>query len=1336
MQESLIVPFRNTFEGGFDTDTVTSLLKPNTYTDAQNLSLVTNGQFFSLTNMLGTTSIGNLPGISGNVTIIGIYSNNYLLTSSGTTFKGLTIFGYDSTNFKAWCFNTETNIFYQLFQEPKSAGVTNTDYIIDAVGYAEAGYDNIYFTDNYNEPRKIRCVIPNPYVANFLTSTIIGLAQRKAIFAPAGTPNTSGGSLLTGTYQLAVQFINPSINKYTRFSLLSNPIHIYTSDSPPKAGIGLPSSSYIAAGIPLTDDEYVNYTHFRVALVSNIYAEGTTIETLNSVSLSKVELISTFYVGVVANFNTVVYTIKNNVQLNTTTIDEIVTDLLALDYCKTLNIKRNRLLIGNITLKNVDYDNGSPSITGGSILSYVDGNAAIKDTFTSSFNSSNYRGHFRGEVYRYAISYFDKFGNFSSPKTLDVSSVQDNQISGTVDMKYPDRSFTTGGRTYVVLNAADQAISLGLRLTGITNHPKWAVGFIILRAKRKKNILFQTPFIPMANVYSLGAVATYPTTDFEPPPSAPVPTTHTSATPMGPGFSVMPPFLGYGALAETGTIPYLADGTVQGGYIMNGEPRHIYFVTTFNNALIYPPDSMYTKLSPQIFTGNETIKTVDMCTMFCYYNNFSLLSGLIGAAGGGYNDCTETSASLSFYSAFDTDLFYNVNSTFASTIRSSSINIKGNKFIENLGGGTSLNGASILDSSKFTTPTVPIGYNFNNQRCVVIQVPITSVVNSPATTVITFPGAITSTFSPNYLITNPLVNSPLENSGRVIHLTQFGTYPSGGIVNDPYGNNRFRSTAIEISNVLSNLPDTRYGTVDDFNEFIFTGTQVVFTPAEQITIAGGGSVVPKTVDIWGGDCFVSYHTFKISETSWSIENTKKVNDTVTVVAGPQTINEGVTLYNKVYGTPIVAGSQYPLHIPYFFKNAAQYITLPLESEFIGSVRDVDTPDIVTTTASNISIYGANTEIAARAPMGYNYNINLIKENDQKIFVPIDKNIPFVTKYKARAYYSDIKIYQTLINGFDVFRVNNYFDYEERYGGITKLALGGDNLYGIQEKSIFYIPINERVMETTDASQLAVRTSDFISQPLYLTNNKGSQHIQSVVQQGQFVICMDNINKQIYRIQGQQFDVLSDKGAISKWQSLLTSTIAENKISSFYDYLKDEYWIFQNDGSFCFIWNNDYNIWTSTVTIPSKFWGGISQNSNLYLLAQNAGTVYTMYTGPASFLFGNYLFPNVTFIINPELEHSKTFDNLLINSTNKLKTLSLSTSQDSGATQTMTNVDLTTIATRGKDNGYMLKTLRDSSNGRMRGLFSTAQLTWNSGVSIPQVGLISVVTNIRLSSKIF
>ncbi len=62
--------------------------------------------------------------------------------------------------------------------------------------------------------------------------------------------------------------------------------------------------------------------------------------------------------------------------------------------------------------------------------------------------------------------------------------------------KFPARS----DNQFSIFDADNKVKAIGLRLEGLRNWPTWAKGFEIVRRKRKKNILYQTPHVPTIGV--------------------------------------------------------------------------------------------------------------------------------------------------------------------------------------------------------------------------------------------------------------------------------------------------------------------------------------------------------------------------------------------------------------------------------------------------------------------------------------------------------------------------------------------------------------------------------------------------------------------------------------------------------------------------------------------------------------------------------------------------------------------------------------------------------------------------------------------------------------------
>jgi hypothetical protein len=1241
-----------------------------------------------------------------NTIILGAFESRYKIGDvkdiKCITFVTATYPGF----YKIWCYDTINNQLYQLYEEATPDDYITDDRIVDGFLYPENGLDILYITDNYFDIRKIRCEIPLPYTANFLNKYDITLIRRGAngyILPAIVFPISGGGSLLTGTYQFAYQMVDPITNKSTKWSLLSNPITVYTDGF--TAGVGLGSNKKINLTITLGEDELDNFTHFRVAVIENIYPEGT--PNLNA-SVTETYAVADYTLSVTTITN---FQFSSNLQNNIIPLADIVVDNAAISHVKTIITRDNRLIAGNITYKNLEYDNGEPEIASGSIIK---SNAIVDKT-----------GHFRTEVYRYAISYFDDAGNYAVPRMLDMTSVQDNQIVSSLskkDMKFPARSFVGGGtRRYSVLEGTNP-VQLGLRLTGIDNHPTWARGFIILRAKRRKNILWQSPLVPMMSVYGIGSLARYPeqarllggaTEDYP------------TAKPMGPSTTFVPMNLYWPQLraiekntVNTGSgINTRRDGEAM---LVASRTELTYDALTGNFtivtknvdqslSMVFPPQTMYTQNSKYAFNASHRLETIDACLLVSRATPYSTNVNLPG-------NYLNTSISATFYALKDDLYYYDANhSGFKATLRPTAFletpgfKMNGYKDFDNFSEGTSINGKDIMIYSNLTSDDItwegikPPAI----QRCAVVDIDPFRPINSVDPTL----------FIPNLTFARSgtlLTSTWNANPTTFAYSIEFGD-PQTTFIN-----------TMEIVNCVRGLDDNRYGDPEAQLEFIFTGTKVLFTDAEVATVKTAGSL-PKTVDVWGGDCIVAPHIFKISDTVPSVPNANKHN------GFGLTLDNVATNWGKAFrlGTTDAA-----ITLPVFVKNAEQFLELVLETDVNGYI--LDTNQLTNYTDSNAAPRGNKKEGNTRTPLSYNYNINISKENDQKLFFTLDELTKVDQLLKARIIYSDIKVYQSNIEGFDVFKVNDYYDLSETYGEITKLVVASDSTYALQEFATSFIGIGERVLETTDASQLAVRTGDIIGNVIIIDSTRGSQHLGSVKSDGKTVFYADNHNKTINKIEGQQLSIISDMGMASEFREKFGYTIPTRELIGVYDPLRREYWIAQNDGSICYVYNDLSKKWISNYDFASGgVFASVFTNNNLYILGQDVSTelgIHTMYTGPISQLMGRTVIPSVTFIINPKSDLGKTFDNILINANDKLNDLSVVVRRErSLGDQSVSNISLLG-STRGEGN-YRVKL---PAKQRLRGLNAEATITWRTDylVTDEQVALSSVLTKYRLSQNIF
>lgn len=140
---------RNTFEKGLNTDQEASKLQPVQYTDAHNVELVGDGDFFALKNIKGTTNVQNI--ISGaNSSVIGVFENTYDI--AGQKKKCLTIFTIEDDiglQLTETAFNLtggEANFTrtgsYTI--NPAAGGYTLTGQAVDFVGCVEVPGSEAY----------------------------------------------------------------------------------------------------------------------------------------------------------------------------------------------------------------------------------------------------------------------------------------------------------------------------------------------------------------------------------------------------------------------------------------------------------------------------------------------------------------------------------------------------------------------------------------------------------------------------------------------------------------------------------------------------------------------------------------------------------------------------------------------------------------------------------------------------------------------------------------------------------------------------------------------------------------------------------------------------------------------------------------------------------------------------------------------------------------------------------------------------------------------------------------------------------------------------------------
>lgn len=1249
----------NRFVGGRNTDVDKTLIPNTQYIEAHNLELTESGEFYALKNLQGTLPVETI-STNTSTRILGEYAVRFYREQTQDFVDGILVFSYiPNSVFNIRFYDIGNDVLYQLYEKPVDSSFTSDDRLVDAVNYPENGIDIVQFTDFHNEVRQLRCVIPTGYTPNFLTDEDLSLLRVGAngIITLNGI-QIDEGSLLSGSYQFAYRMVDPTTKTLTKWSGLTNPIHVYSEDNSDltvtnvHSSVGLPTKFGIEITITPTDKELSRFTHFQLAVIENI---GPTVQL--TASLLPIEPISELN-----------YTYSANNRIGTITVDELVVDHAAIETAKTLTVVDSRLVLGNVKYRDLEFDNGDPFITGGSVITRTN---IPRDAYADHEFSSNYVGYFRDEVYRFVAVYSDEHGH-KALKVLDLGSISGNQMSGP-DIKFPDRRLTGGD--YALFDSNNKIQTLGLQLLGLDNHPTWATSVEIYRAKRIKDILFQSPLVPMMLIQGVGAIKDYP--------SAPHDVTGTQlsfpdAQPQVKTDVYVPRNFFW---PELRTLRRESSGTIT---------QDLF--TTYDFSMVFPDSSMYGG-TPFQFTGGEKVSICDYAALKLSAHSFTPEGHVDG-------DALDSSVSGTFHCLSANDYFYNPGHSHSGP--AVPIDITDYQFFDNFSEGGSVAGTSVLRYDLLQTTQPDYGTKPDVMKGAVIK---HDTLGLPGA--LSFSGV---TFNP------PFRGAPITSLGSLNYETGFS---NRYITEYPGYNGNDYVNKVAIANIRLGLTDDRYGDLDTNHEFISTGAKHVFTPAELVDVRQGNSV-PVDLEVWGGDCITGVHFFKITNGQYLVANNDKQLGLT---------EKEIAKYQYYYFFPAYTIDPFSVTIQAALKLAvgtqasAQYLELVLESEYNGQVMAPKHQTVES--VNNIPLWVDTSEATVRAPLNYLYNPNLNKQNDQKVLLP-KPDIGFEQNdFQARILYSDPKIYNSSEQGFDVFRVLNALDLQEKGGPVTKLALGGDNLYAIQEKHITYLPVGQIQAELTDASTIAIGTADFFGRPVILDTAHGSQHMKGVVETGGVTFISDSRNKAVYALLGQQLQVISDKDNVSEFRDFFSSQLPERSIRGIWDPVKSQLWL--TNGIKTQGWNDKLKVWYGDYEFGPRLLGGVYQNG-LFLIGSDGDSVdiYKMYGGTVNDLMGTIVVPRVTISVNPDPEATKVFDSLALSATEPLGGIDLVVERETSLGDQQSG---TIIADR-KEGFLVAKALLDANNSRLRGLYLLATMSWGN----IQSTLSSLMTRFRYSAR--
>lgn len=1416
---------RHPFSKGLHKDSDKKQQPQATMRDAVNMDLVESGDIRALKNLKGTAYLSNL-WVSSNVTpppddanILGVYETFGEIDLDGDLVydekRCLVAFLYDSTNGgRIQLYDLEANASYTL----KSGLDFPPEGTVDAFLWKEKEKNQIIFADHTNELRIIdlRYSTAKPLQSDAEISLRPYAPVDKISYVSVQT----GGSLLAGTYQIGYRYFNTDTGKYTAWSLLTNPIPITPDDYPNTTdkdevigGVpGQQCSKSIEVSIAKTVNNSLGFDSIQLVVVKNVVGDTQKATIAYKLSPSKL-----FYTSP----SSILY--DGSTEETEIALDEVVVEDAPLISAKTVAQKDNRLFAGNIKYQDFKYDNGDPVFNNAKTIKQALG----ADAYKNEDDTVNYKGYWRDEVYRFGITYMDKFGNWSPVEPFDfsdykwdsqdtsfpsqiivstaysaandqttvrtfglfafnnlskydyirvfVSGVEaDFQIisvnttgsdsiitvrgdasgapNGSTVRKLLGHAYNNGGSSdwrfparsnheFSILNTSDEVEAIGLRIEGIQNHPSWAKAFAIVRMPRRKNIIYQSPHIPIVAVQGVPSPG-YPVADWD-----------------------------YGEVIGVTGFPRDARDTVYVKKHAFGAARNIYHKTGFysqpeyatqgastnnenaypNGMILIPPAFIYNfngePISTTTFDTSKQIKIVDAIALEFDrkvvnntagdLNNAFIFKSLSDANYYYNRDgfISDSGSSLFFEPLTNTAAFTNGEAVELSTVTSGDYFVLNHPFqitglplfpnntqyqhITRYGALTDLStqqGQDVSVSNSISATIVNFGQPVENQRAVLLQsedgildFSYRYAYEYQVNSIDYFPGTSAKPQSEIYDNTHLTVTAsnpaPTGNFTLAYGNSNGDDYKRGGV--DSVDGDI--ASAAYIVNVEAGLGDNRYGSDDTEQTYIFTGVYQVLTTAD---IANNTSF---DIDIFGGDCFVTKTAIKVSNSN----------------ALPIRYNPDDTTLSNTLNDVAKVGT---------YQNYVEILELYLESEVNAGyhAQRYGYPYNDTTGIDNYS-----------QDYDYTYSRDYSKEAEAKNAFSFDLGALEQDNFPARIIYSDQKVYNSNVFGFDRFRVNNVFDLEETYGGVTKLVTQDNGeLFSLQEMAVRYIPVNKVQTQLQDGTTQFVGTSNVIGSSInYITRSNGTQHIRSVTENGGYVYFADARNREVYRMRGANIERISDIGMYSYFRDQLTPSIPEKDLQAHFDFDRKEY-ILTKQNVLNIVFNERMGLWKTFIdtgetpiargvyAFGDVYWlntqVGLNEVTNLYDLEYRVNQAYV---GDRGQFFGVYNNSSVEVILNPDIEVAKTFDVITVNGINRFDNLDAETFYEDSQlpNQIITSLDVSSIEAR--EGRYHINKLRgDNRSARMRGTHMRLGMEIENNADNKEVTITELILTYRPSSR--
>lgn len=336
--------------------------------------------------------------------------------------------------------------------------------------------------------------------------------------------------------------------------------------------------------------------------------------------------------------------------------------------------------------------------------------------------------------------------------------------------------------------------------------------------------------------------------------------------------------------------------------------------------------------------------------------------------------------------------------------------------------------------------------------------------------------------------------------------------------------NIYRSGSINITQEYQNRMDSSepfYAISDrhNFDKLAYLKEEQQSTDSEQTTTVS----YKRTLTCWRGDCYINTFTYRLNRNfnDPSLPNNDEIIDKNTWKDNYDVQNqEKWADISRSDLNAVQMGSWITFRImsPYNYALRSNDHSYVAEESLMGTPRSYYPRNQLMWRGENKLPDSYLYNDAYRASLGFKCyfafnNINYIKDT-----------------FSNRIQYSAMAIQDSFKNNYR-YSLSTYFrDYSQEYGSIQKLVGFEGYLLVIFEHAIGVAVINERVLAGNgDGEPVFINTANVLPEELtIITDTYGTQWPESVIKsEAGYVYGVDTIAKKIWRVSGQQIEILSD-----------------------------------------------------------------------------------------------------------------------------------------------------------------------------------------------------------------